>query len=87
MKKLEKEILQDLAAWSENFDSNSPFNLFLDLIGYSQSEYGVYITENHDNFMGYKEYVMLANALQLFEKNGYETIYNAIAEILEETQN
>lgn len=80
----ERETLQQLADWSENFDNNSPFNLFLDLTGYSQSQYGVYITENPDSFMGYHEYVLLADALKLFENNGYETIFKIIADILKD---
>ena len=80
----ERETLQQLADWSENFDYNNPFNLFLDLTGYSQSQYGEYITENPDDFMGCHEYVLLADALKLFENNGYETMFKIIADILEE---
>jgi hypothetical protein len=79
----EREAIEQLANWSLNFeDHNNPFNLFLDLIGYSDSQYGELITEG-TSFMGYKEYVLLADALKLFENNGYETIYKMIVEFIE----
>lgn len=35
------ESVQDLYSWSLNFDAGrGPFTLFLDLIGYSEDEYG-----------------------------------------------
>ena len=81
----ERETVQQLADWSENFmDRNNPFNLFLDLIGYSQSTYGDHLTEVWSSFMGYKEYVLLADALKLFENNGYETVYKIIDDILKD---
>jgi len=79
----ERETLQQLADWSLNFqDHNNPFNLFLDLIGYSQSTYGDHLTEAWSSFMGYNEYVLLAEALKLFENNGYETMYKIVDDIL-----
>ena len=80
-----KETLKELADWSENFEAqNSPFTLFMDLTGFSEAQYGEHLSEAWSYFMGYKEYVMLGDALKLFENYGYETIYKAIEEIIKE---
>lgn len=34
------ELVEKLVYWSENFQAPTPFTLYLDLIGYSESEYG-----------------------------------------------
>jgi len=80
----EREVLQHLADWSENWmDRNNPFNLFLDLTGYSESQYGEMLTSDY-SYMGYQEYVLLGEALKLFENHGYETIFTIIADILKD---
>ena len=86
MEKTVKETLQELRDWSENFmGTNNPMTLFMDLCGFSKATYGEHITEAWSSFMGYKEYVMLGKALQLFENYGYDEIYKAIEEIIQET--
>jgi hypothetical protein len=77
-----KEKLTELYHWSANFEGvNNVFNVYLDLIGYSQEHYGNNIVANPSECLGYLEYTMLANCLALFENNGYEKIYNIIDEI------
>lgn len=79
----QRTVLQQLADWSENWtDRNNPFNLFLDLTGYSESRYGEMLTKDY-SYMGYTEYVLLGDALKLFEDNGYETIYQIVDNILD----
>ena len=55
-----------LWAWSENFDYPSPASFFLDLIGYSDDNYGEPLTSMSDvpKKLGYLELDMLADALK-----------------------
>ena len=83
----EKEKLQELYEWSSNYESGkNPFCIYLDLIGYSEKQYGINFVENPSDYLGYLEYTMLANCLALFQNNGYETIYNIIDEITQEKE-
>ena len=57
----------------------NPYCLFIDLIGYSTDRWGSYAYQ-HDikdcgEIFGYKELCMLADALKLFENNGYDQVY------------
>jgi len=83
-----KEKLKEFYDWTKyNYEQGSnPFNIYLDLIGYSKSYYGENIVKNPDECLGYLEYTMIANCLALFENNGYETIYNIIDEITQEEE-
>ena len=82
-----KEELQELYEWSSNYESGkNPFCIYLDLIGYSKEHYGINFVENPSDYLGYLEYTMLANCLALFENNGYDTIYNIIDEITQESE-
>ena len=82
-----KEKLTELLEWSANFERvNNVFNVYLDLIGYSEEHYGNTLVANPSRCLGYKEYTMLSNCLALFENNGYDTIYNIIDEITKEEE-
>lgn len=58
----------NLYSWSENFDSQNPFNVFLDLIGYSSYVFGDHLTywKSLDNVLGYLEIDLLADALKMY---------------------
>ena len=76
----EAAAIEELADWSTNFrDSQNPFSIFLDLIGYSIDRYGLYLYEheirNSGEVCGYKELCMLADALKVFENHGYWDVY------------
>ena len=82
-----KEKLTELLEWSANFERvNNVFNVYLDLIGYSEEHYGNTLVANPSRCLAYTEYTMLANCLALFENNGYDTIYNIIDEITKEEE-
>ena len=55
-----------LWSWSENFDYPSPASFFLDLIGYSDDNYGEPLASMTDvpSKLGYLELDMLADALR-----------------------
>jgi hypothetical protein len=55
-----------LWSWSENYDYPSPASFFLDLIGYSDKNYGEPLTNMTDvsRRLGYLELDMLADALK-----------------------
>lgn len=61
----EFENIAYLWVWSSNFDYPSPATVFIDLIGYSDDEYGVVMTTMKQavRCLGYKELGMLADAL------------------------
>jgi hypothetical protein len=59
------EELVNLVSWSENCDFPTPFNLFQDMIGYSEEQYG----ENYCRRvprLGFKELSLLGKALNEF---------------------
>ena len=60
------EAVARLWSWSENFDYPSPASFFLDLIGYSDDNYGEPLTSMADvpSRLGYLEIDMLADALK-----------------------
>ena len=60
------EAVARLWSWSENFDYPSPASFFLDLIGYSDDNYGEPLTSMTDvpGKLGYLEIDMLADALK-----------------------
>ena len=72
--------IEELHDWSLNFDTGlNPYCLFVDLIGYSADRWGTYAymhdIKNCGEIFGYKELCMLADALKLFEDNGYDQVY------------
>ena len=85
-----QEKLTELHTWSENFQpGRNPFALFLDIIGYSDEILGTnLITEPSKvhEFMGFTEYVMLGDALKVFNNNGYLQVYEACSKLLEKEQ-
>ena len=59
--------LAELVNWSMNFDhKDSPYLAFLDLIGYSQDNYGDIMYQWDTNRMGYLELNYVADALKLY---------------------
>ena len=73
--------IEELYDWSLNFRQPglNPYCLFLDIIGYSVDRWGTYAYQ-HDikdcgEIFGYKELCLLADALKLFENNGYDQVY------------
>ena len=85
----EFEAIKNLLDWSRNFQGPvTPFNLYLDLIGYSAQYYGVTQCDidicTFSAILGYKELCLLGDALKVFEKNGYEPVYRYIEDLIEE---
>ena len=72
--------IEELHDWSLNFETGlNPYCLFIDIIGYSVDRWGTYAYQ-HDvkdcgEVFGYKELCLLADALKLFENNGYDQVY------------
>ena len=72
--------IEELYDWSLNFQSGlNPYCLFLDIIGYSADRYECY-AYCHDlkdcgEIFGYKELCLLADALKVFENDGFERVY------------
>lgn len=59
------EAVQDLYSWSLNYDAGKgPFSLFLDLIGWSDENFGEPIYSLKDASLGYMELSKLADALK-----------------------
>ena len=70
--------VEELHDWSLNYNTGSnPYCIFIDLIGYSVEEWGfrAYSGETLHECLGYKELCMLADALKVFENNGYDQVY------------
>jgi len=84
--KVVEEKLTELYKWSENFQpGRNPFALFLDIIGYSDEILGTNLIEEPSKvheFMGFTEYVMLGDALKVFNNNGYLQVYEACMNLL-----
>ena len=85
---VEAAAVEELHDWSINFDNGAnPYCLFLDIIGYSVDRWGCYAypheLKNCGEVFGYKELCLLANALKVFENNGFIQVYewcDALAE-------
>ena len=78
-----------LIRWSENYDHPSHYSLFLDIIGFSDEEYGGYIcqgsyAETMSRF-GYLECSHLAQALEEYS-NRPQDVIAYIREIETETE-
>lgn len=58
-----RELIDDLFNWSQNFDFPTPASLFLDLIGYSEEEFGERLCGDRLPPLGYKEHHVLGWAL------------------------
>ena len=82
--------IEELHDWSLNFETGlNPYCLFIDLIGYSADRWGSYMymhkIKNCGEIFGYKELCLLADALKIFENNGYEQVY-AWCDLLNESE-
>ena len=77
--------IEELHDWSLNYNSGrNPFCIFLDLIGYSNDRWGseAYVAPSvtaeggrYASVLGYKELCLLADALNIFENNGFDQVY------------
>ena len=77
--------IEELHDWSLNYNAGrNPYCVFLDLIGYADDRWGcdAYIAPpitspggRYTGVLGYKELCLIANALKLFENNGYDQVY------------
>ena len=57
--------IQNLYSWSTNFSFPSPFSVLLDLVGYSEEEFGEPLVQGDiSSILGYKELNLLGLALQ-----------------------
>lgn len=68
------ESIADLYRWSANYDDFLPFRKFLDLIGYTNEEYGIVLAdwkEPHRG-LGYMELAHLADALTEYANRPYD---------------
>lgn len=62
-----------LYEWSLNYDTQKgPFTLFLDVIGYSQEEYGLPLFDFRTSALGYLEMDYLADALKEYARIGQD---------------
>ena len=80
--------IEELRDWAINFDSSqNPFAVFLDIIGWSVDRYGCYIyrheLKNCGEIFGYKELCLLADALKVFESNGFDQVYDWCDKLVE----
>ena len=74
------ESVAQLVEWSMNFDWKSrPYLIFLDLIGYSDEEYGEKMIDPKNWNLGYVELNMLGEALQEYASNP-----NAVSKFIED---
>jgi hypothetical protein len=58
------EAVEALAVWSESFSHPTPFQLFLDLTGWSEDTYGERMCSEAMPQMGYVEAYKLGKALE-----------------------
>ena len=80
--------IEKLHQWSANgFEGCTPWNFYLDLIGYSQEIYGCSLCSidvySFSHILGYHELCLLGDALKVFEDNGYDRVFEWITYYLE----
>lgn len=65
------EEVRALVNWSTNFNvtEGTPYQVFLDLIGYSEENFGVNLVSDPERVLGYLELDYLADALKEYVKN------------------
>jgi hypothetical protein len=63
-----------LASWATNYDpkTGTPFGVFLDLIGYSEEQFGQNLVMNPQRVIGFLEADYLADALKNYANNPAE---------------
>jgi len=76
------EAVEALADWSTNCEHPTPFALFLDLIGWSEDNYGERICTDKQPLIGYIEASKLAAALEAWSDRPRE-VEAAVADIIE----
>jgi hypothetical protein len=86
----EASAIEELHDWSLNFDTGrNPYCLFIDIIGYSGDRWGTYAycheLKDCERIFGYKELCLLADALKIFENNGYDQVH-AWCDLLDNTE-
>jgi hypothetical protein len=65
------EEVRALVNWSLNYDikTGTPYQVFLDLIGYSDEHFGESIVKNPSKVLGYREIDELGDALKEYANN------------------
>jgi len=72
-----------LYQWSTNYEAgNTPFTLFIDLIGYTQEQFGEALYNLDKPQLGYLELDYLGDALKEYADKG-ESAYDFVVRILE----
>lgn len=77
-----KEVVA-LINWSHNCDYATPFDVFLDMTGWSETEIGVNICKTIPNNIGYVELSYLADALKEYVKRPND-VHQWISELMRE---
>ena len=74
----------ELISWSHNYDSYSPFSLYLDLIGWSLEQLGENMFDpiRHRLYFGYVEADYLGEALTCYAKRP-QAVFDYVTEVLE----
>ena len=80
--------IEELYDWSLNFESNrNPICVFADIVGYSDHALGCqlypYAQANLNEVFGYKELCMLADALKVFEDDGFPAVYDCLDKLFD----
>lgn len=77
------EETAELFRWSENYNYPSPGSLFLDLIGYSDMEFGTPMFDLNEcpSKLGYLELGMLSDALKEYAENP-QFVYAWVEELM-----
>ena len=79
--------IERLYQWATNDESCTLWNLYLDLIGYSEEVYGCSLLHldaySVSQVLGYQELCHLGDALKVFENNGYDRVYEWITYYLD----
>ena len=75
--------IERLYQWADNCDESCTlWNLYLDLIGYSEEIYGGSLLHldvySVSQVLGYQELCLLGDALKVFEDNGYDRVFEWI---------
>ena len=73
--------IEELFDWSSNFEpGKNPWCVFLDLTGFSDEEFGMQLFngKEHHSVFGYIELRLLGSALQVFESESFEAVYEWI---------
>lgn len=76
------EGVQDLYSWSLNYPAGTgPIVLLLDLIGYSEAEYGEPMYDLNASSLGYVEIGKLAKALTEYAEHP-QTVYGYVEDLM-----